>query len=101
MQILEATSVNNLVDQLKLLNLPENLLIRVIIERGEPQAEEDFQVQLEGKSARYLFLNDNVWEGDNTPTDLAENHDDYLYDMAERISNMPTQKLVLPMVSPL
>jgi hypothetical protein len=34
MQILEATSVNNLVDQLKLLNLPENLLIRVIIERG-------------------------------------------------------------------
>lgn len=33
MQILQATSVNNLVDQLKLLNLPDNLLIRVIIER--------------------------------------------------------------------
>ncbi len=80
MQILEATSVNNLIDQLKLLNLPENLLIRVIIKRVKPQIEDDLSVQTEGKSARYLFLNDNVWDGDNTPTDLAENHDKYLYD---------------------
>jgi len=30
------------------------------------------------KGKRYLFLNDNIWEGD-IPSDLSENHDDYLY----------------------
>ncbi len=61
-------------------NIPENLLIRVMIERLKPQTGDDFSVRMGQKSARYLFLNDNVWEGDNTPTDLAENHDKYLYD---------------------
>lgn len=27
----------------------------------------------------YAFLNDDVWEGE-APTDLADNHDHYLYD---------------------
>ncbi|MCP4106358.1 MAG: hypothetical protein GY749_12590 [Desulfobacteraceae bacterium] len=31
------------------------------------------------KNPGYLFLNDDVWDGENTPPDLAENHDFYLY----------------------
>ena len=32
----------------------------------------------ENKRKRYLFLNDDVWEGE-IPSDLSENHDGYLY----------------------
>jgi len=31
----------------------------------------------ENKGKRYLFLNDDIWEGD-IPSDLSENHDSYL-----------------------
>jgi hypothetical protein len=35
-------------------------------------------VKSKNKSKRYLFLNDDIWEGD-IPSDLSENHDYYLY----------------------
>jgi len=31
-------------------------------------------------NSTYAFLNDDIWEGE-TPSDLADNHDHYLYDI--------------------
>jgi hypothetical protein len=59
-------------------NIPENDSTRMIIERLKPQTENMVSIRRKELPAKYLFLNDNVWEGDNTPMDLAENHDDYL-----------------------
>ncbi len=38
------------------------------------------RLKLQMKKSKYLFLNDDLWEGEDTPIDLAENHDHYLYD---------------------
>ena len=39
------------------------------------------QIQQEvAQNLNYAFLNDDVWQGEATPTDLADNHDCYLYD---------------------
>ena len=57
------------------LHYSSNSYIRVIIE----VIENDYQVSIPESDTSYHFLNDDVWEDDSTPVDLAENHDKYLY----------------------
>ncbi|MCP4105378.1 MAG: hypothetical protein GY749_07565 [Desulfobacteraceae bacterium] len=46
--------------------------------RTHGYVSQNFEIPVKSNS-KYLFLNDDVWDGESTPTDLAENHDDYLY----------------------
>lgn len=50
----------------------KKLLEHLILQQTQP-------LQRATPNKAYAFLNDDVWEGD-TPADLAENHDHYLYD---------------------
>lgn len=40
------------------------------------------QTQEAKAKTAYTFLNNDIWEGD-APTDLADNHDHYLYDTTQ------------------
>ena len=50
----------------------KKLLEHLILQQTQP-------VQVATPKTAYAFLNDDVWEGE-APTDLADNHDHYLYD---------------------
>ena len=50
----------------------KKLLEHLILQQTQP-------VQAATSKTAYAFLNDDVWEGE-APTDLADNHDHYLYD---------------------
>jgi hypothetical protein len=51
--------------------------------KGQFQPEHELVTQIQQEVAQnlnYAFLNDDVWQGEATPVDLADNHDCYLYD---------------------
>ena len=78
MELIEKTTIQELPNKIKLLNISPGTPIRVIIEKINetgPMASMDKR-----NNSNFLFLNDDLWDGENTPTDLAENHDHYLYD---------------------
>jgi len=78
MELIEKTTIQELPDKIKLLNISPETPIRVIIEKIK---EKDSMIIMDKRnSSNFLFLNDDLWDGENTPTDLAENHDHYLYD---------------------
>ncbi|MCP4353756.1 MAG: hypothetical protein GY795_50560 [Desulfobacterales bacterium] len=73
MEIIESKNLSELTQKISLLNIPPETSLRVTVEeirKKHAHAE---------KNSSYLFLNDDVWDGKNTPDDLAENHDNYLY----------------------
>lgn len=78
MEVIEDTTIQELPDRIKSLNISPETHIRVIIEKIKEKAT--IKISDEGKIPKFLFLNDDLWDGENTPTDLAENHDYYLYD---------------------
>jgi len=69
------TTYRDLPDKLNELHYHSNSYLRVIIE----VIENDYHVSKPKSEALYNFLNDNVWDDDSMPVDLAENHDKYLY----------------------
>ena len=75
MKIIKNITIKELPEALKLLSFPPDEPITVVIKRTQSQASDSI------KPHKYLFLNDDVWDDPNpdTPTDLARNHDKYLY----------------------
>ncbi len=74
MEIIQAESLSELTRKISLLDIPHEASLQATVEqiwKKEADAAE--------KNSGYLFLNSDIWDGENTPADLAENHDKYLY----------------------
>ena len=69
------TTYQDLPKKLNELHYSSNSYLRVVIE----VIENDYIDSKPENDTSYQFLNDYVWDDDNTPVDLAENHDEYLY----------------------
>lgn len=76
MKIIESTTIKELPDKIKSLDISPETSVKVTIEEINAASHEN-------RESKYLFLNDDVWDGEDTPTDLADNHDKYLYGEAE------------------
>ena len=70
------TTIGEFSESIKGLNKPLSTPIKVIIEDNSSKTRD----QNIKKETKYPFLHSGFWEGQDTPTDLAENHDKYLYD---------------------
>jgi len=75
----------DLMSQEALSNLLGFIEFIALTKKGQFQAESELelvaQIQHEvAKNLNYAFLTDDVWHGELTPVDLADNHDRYLYD---------------------
>ncbi len=66
------TTIGEFTESIKNLNKPSNTPIKMIIEE-KPEMQND-------KEPYYPFLDNGTWKGEDTPIDLADNHDHYLYD---------------------
>ncbi|MBF0450492.1 MAG: hypothetical protein HQK75_07300 [Candidatus Magnetomorum sp.] len=69
------TTYKDLSNKLNCLQYPSDSYLRVIIE----VIENDYNASKPRSEPLYKFLNDDVWDDEYTPVDLAENHDKYLY----------------------
>ena len=86
--VLEQNNIVNrfpkdLMSQEALSNLLGFIEFIALTKKGQFQAESDLVAQIQhevAKTLNYAFLNDDVWHGELTPVDLADNHDRYLYD---------------------
>ena len=78
MEFIEDTTIQELPEKIKSLNISPETHIRVIIEKI--REKDTIKISDEWKTSKLLFLNNDLWDGEGTPTDLAENHDHYLYD---------------------
>jgi hypothetical protein len=73
----------DLMSQEMLSNLLGFIEFTALTKKGQAQAESALAVQIQQEVAQnlnYAFLNDDVWDGNTTPVDLADNHDGYLYE---------------------
>jgi hypothetical protein len=73
----------DLMSQETLSNLLGFIEFTALTKKGQFQPEHELVTQIQQEVAQnlnYAFLNDDVWQGEATPTDLADNHDSYLYD---------------------
>ncbi|MFP4033382.1 MAG: hypothetical protein ACLFRG_15205 [Desulfococcaceae bacterium] len=66
------TTIKDLPEKIRALNIPPETNIRIII----PEEEEN---RVPPKGSRFLFLDSPHWDGEG-PSDISENLDDYLYD---------------------
>lgn len=78
MEFIEDTTIQELPKKIKALNIPPETHIQVIIEKI--REKDTIKISDKRKNSKLLFLNNDVWDGEDTPIDLAENHDHYLYD---------------------
>jgi hypothetical protein len=73
----------DLMSQEMLSNLLGFIEFTALTRKGQFQPEHELVTQIQQEVAQnlnYAFLNDDVWQGQATPVDLADNHDSYLYD---------------------
>ncbi|CAK0762613.1 hypothetical protein CCP3SC15_2900001 [Gammaproteobacteria bacterium] len=73
----------DLMSQEALSNLLGFIEFIALTKKGQLQTEAELVAQIQyevAKNLNYAFLNDDVWHGELTPVDLADNHDRYLYD---------------------
>jgi hypothetical protein len=73
----------DLMSQETLSNLLGFIEFTALTRKGLSQPESELVIQIQQEVAQnlnYAFLNDDVWQGEATPVDLADNHDRYLYD---------------------
>lgn len=71
----------DLMSQEMLSNLLGFIEFTALTKKGLVQAEPELAAQIQQEVAQnlnYAFLNDDVWDGNTTPVDLADNHDPYL-----------------------
>lgn len=74
------TTIKDLPKKVQFLNLAPDTPIKIIISESRKETEASIAKKRKGKASKYLFLNDDVWDGENTPSDLSTNVDKYLYD---------------------
>ena len=72
------TTIGEFPETIKTLNKSADTPIRVIIDSSSDKETHSIEGKL--KKSKYPFLHSGFWDGEDTPTDLAENHDKYLYD---------------------
>ncbi len=77
MEIIDDTTIQELPEKIKSLNISSEAHIRVIIE--EIKEKGNATISDEKRSSKFQFLNEDLWDCEKTPTDLSENHDHYLY----------------------
>lgn len=77
MEIIVNTTIQELPEKLRSLNISPETHIRVIIE--EIKEKDAPKVLSKKKHPKFQFINEDIWDKKNTPTDLSENHDKYLY----------------------
>jgi hypothetical protein len=73
----------DLMSQETLSNLLGFIEFTSLTKKGQFQLEHELVTQIQQEVAQnlnYAFLNDDVWQGEATLLDLADNHDHYLYD---------------------
>jgi hypothetical protein len=72
----------DLMSQEMLSNLLGFIEFTALTRKGQFQPEHELVTQIQQEVAQnlnYAFLNDDVWHGEATPVDLADNHDQYIY----------------------
>lgn len=74
MEIIDDTTIQELPEKIRSLNISPKTHIRVIIEEKGTAT-----ISGERRISKYQFLNEDLWDCEKTPTDLSENHDHYLY----------------------
>ena len=80
--VLEQTNIvirfpKDLMSQEVLSNLLGFIEFTALTKKGQVQAESELVAQIQQEVAQnlnYAFLNDDVWQGESTPVDLADNH---------------------------
>ena len=77
MEIIVNTTIQELPEKIRSLNISPETHIRVIIE--EIKEKDGSEILSKKKRSKFQFINDDMWDNKNTPTDLSENHDKYLY----------------------
>lgn len=71
----------DLMSQEALSNLLGFIEFTALTQKKQSQSEDELVAQIQQEvtqNLQYAFLNDDVWNGEATPINLADNHDSYL-----------------------
>lgn len=72
------TTIREFSETIRNMNIPLDTAIRVIIDESEKNIRK--VGAKDGKKNRLPFLDDDIWDDENGPSDISENIDSYLYD---------------------
>jgi len=68
------TTIKDFAEKIRLMDISPDTPVTVTIETFRHPMDD------KKRKPRLLFLNSDVWEGQDGPTDISENTDHYLYD---------------------